>query len=105
MTSRRLLDETSVTLLKAAEYIEEHGWCQYDLFDEVNRACLDGAIIRSSNNFSLIREIEAQERVAKFLGANLSKRSALGFIHVWNDAPGRTKEEVVAALRGAAMMG
>lgn len=40
--------------------------------------------------------------MARHLGWKDGERDPLGYIFRWNDAPGRTKAEVVAALRTAA---
>lgn len=54
--------------------------------------CAMGATIRAA--FSLgTRSGDAIEQIAKFAGDNIG---------AWNDAPGRTQAEVVAALRQAA---
>ena len=84
------LDEASKVLLRAAEYIEEHGWCQHDLVEMSGRVCLMGAI------YSVAKEDDA--RAALDMVVNAIGR----FPSVWNDAPGRTQAEVVAKLREVA---
>lgn len=92
MTSRRLLDPVSKTLLDAADYIEEHGWCQEFMWAD-GRVCALGAIL-----------------IAKGTGLSGPRDRLMAFlknpesITKWNDAPGRTKDEVVSALREAALM-
>ena len=76
-------------LFDAADYIEQHGWCQHRLRDG-DKVCAIGAI-----GF-LVKNIEAIGRFRSFLG---------GRIDTWNDTVGRTKDEVVAALRACALTG
>lgn len=35
-------------LLRAAEYIDTHGWCQHNIHDDEGRVCLSGAIIKAN---------------------------------------------------------
>ena len=79
-------------LLKAAEYIEEHGWCQHAFGEPDGRVCLEGAINRTAYNGS-----ERDAAVRRMIGHLNGQTPAF-----WNDMRGRTKEEVIAALREAA---
>jgi hypothetical protein len=85
-------------LLKAAQYIREHGWCQHRMEDTDGRVCLVGAIKRTLGMSldSLVFGIEFN-KMDTFIGDK-----DLGG---WNDNPSRTKEEVIAALEGAAKRG
>ena len=38
------LDKAGKVLLEAAEYMEEHGWCREEFFDDTGAVCLLGAI-------------------------------------------------------------
>ncbi len=91
MTSRRLLDPVARTLLDAADYIDDHGWCQGQSWDLVGQVCAGWAIYRSNRQFQL----QAAARLRGHL--NISD------IATWNDRPGRTRDEVTAALRAAAL--
>ena len=75
------------TLRDAAAYIEEHGWCQDKFWKSGGAACLEGALFRVGRadgaSYALMRYLKA------------------GPI-VWNDTPGRTKAEVLAALTSTA---
>lgn len=99
--SNRKLSKDRLAFLKAADYIEQHGWCQKVLQDMDGKVCLLGALsFGGADGMCSVRLVEQVGRYLKRKG--LTKR---GTAVVWNDKPGRTKEEVVAALRGAAMEG
>jgi hypothetical protein len=93
------VDDIGRDLLAAADYIEEHGWCQGRPYLGES-ACVIGAVNIVTNGdkrlFETDRLRHAMERVHKTLGG-----SAIS----WNDNPTRTKEEVVSALRKAAYLG
>lgn len=92
------LDETSALLLRAAAYIEQHGWCQGQAFIG-ERACIMGAlhVVHSGEkrDGSLAGPVEhCFTRLNATLGMGPRR---------WNDADGRTQEEVVAKLRAVAL--
>jgi hypothetical protein len=73
-------------LLRAADYIDQHGWCQH-------AGTINGHVcVRMA-----MRMVGCQE-----VAFGVMNEVVGGSIIEWNDAVGRTKEEVVAALRGAA---
>lgn len=85
------------TLLRAADYIRNNGWCQDSYYDTHSSAtCILGAIVKVENLRE--RDLHAKHPVVngslKYLGTPT--------IPAYNDAVGRTKEEVIAALEGAA---
>ena len=95
-------NEDARILLRAAELIEEKGWCQYHGVDHEGGVCVIGAITMVNNsdimgnNSNIFENDKYIHLVEDYLGiAHFS-------IWCWNDAASRTKEEVVAALRGAA---
>lgn len=94
MTSRRLLTREGRLLLEAADRIEQHGWCQDTAMDYRGRMCVLGAL-SFAVDFS-------QAEYAAAVGKILRQTDAFE-IAGWNDAPGRTKDEVVAMLREAAI--
>lgn len=98
MTSRRLLDPVARTLLDAADYIDEHGWCQGVSKDILGHVCAWYAIYR---NTSATECIGANERLIKYLKLYAYHKA----IPDWNDESGRTQAEVTAALRAAALAG
>lgn len=90
---RRLISPTAATLLRAADYIEEHGWCQGESVKPDGSVCIYGAL------YAVTRD-----DVAASYDADIALRHRLKTLpEYWNDAPGRTKAEVLKAMRGAAM--
>lgn len=105
---------TKEILLAAAEYIEKHGWQQYQyggryrhgyFLDGQYRhehfaatgdgpACLAGAIGSVTGKPPNL-DGDVLRAVDTVIGGRF-------IVSHWNDAPGRTKEEVIAALRAAA---
>lgn len=81
-------------LLDAAQYIRDHGWCQGRFYDG-DRVCLLGALIVSTQG--------RQEYAAAAAALYQANGPVSSDAHDWNDAPGRTKEEVIAALEQAAL--
>lgn len=98
----------SETLYKAAEHIEVHGWHQGyywphpDLsleppYIDGDPCCALGAISVVEGSDPVIEATPAMEELALYLGMNTV------LVADWNDMGYRTKEEVLAALRGAAL--
>ena len=79
-------DPGRALLLKAANMIETHGWIQ-GAASNGHGFCALGAICLTGENYCAA--IDALHRIVPQ-------------IMDWNDAPGRTKEEVIATLRKAA---
>jgi hypothetical protein len=79
-------------LNQAADYLEEHGHCKHDLRDWEGRVCLLGALISIGQSSGLAMGYAA---MSGYLGSDPVS---------WNNAPERTKGEVVAALRAAALL-
>lgn len=73
----------------AAIIVERDGWCQFRMCDQDGGHCALAAIIRAD-----VYRCGATAFMRTILGGSLME---------WNDAPERTKEEVVAALRAAAL--
>jgi hypothetical protein len=95
MTSRRLLDPATKLLLDAAAYIERHGWCQFNTKKRDGRVCLVGAMWEVDHGRASDEYKTATTKLRNRLNTN--------FIMHWNDVDGRTKDEVLTALRRAAM--
>lgn len=91
-------DPVAECLLRAAQRIRERGWCQYSPCDQAKRLCLLGAIFDIRRPVGSIKwgdhSIEMQNA-----GSFMLKR---GQDEDWNDTPGRTAAEVIAALEDAA---
>lgn len=83
-------------LLDAAQYIRDHGWCQHQLMNRHGAVCLAGALESAPGWKNAQDAIEAVARL---------QPHASIWVSVWNDKPGRTKEEVIAVLEKAAKKG
>lgn len=84
-------EEWRSILLEAANIIERYGWHQGDFGSKGLGFCALGAIKEASKDGTGMST--AMFRASRYVG---------GYIDSWNDHVWRTKEEVVAALRGAA---
>jgi len=78
----------------AADLIEKYGWHQFDFGDETVGYCVLGAI-RKAVPLDRVRYARRVLDAYAEIDARVKQDAA-----VWNDTPGRTKEEVLAALRG-----
>jgi hypothetical protein len=84
---------TRDVLLHAALLIEERGWNQGS-YQQDGRLCLLGAInLAQTGRHDKWNDMEATLAVRGVLPTSCGD---------WNDAPGRTAAEVIAALRAAA---
>lgn len=90
-SKERPADPAHAVLWDAAGYIEEHGWCQ-NHFMYGERVCAIGAISGFAQGTMLV---DALKLFSAYICTN--------FIPHWNDTLGRTQDEVVLALRGAAL--
>lgn len=88
-------------LLAAARLIEEGGWIQPVTggYSEGMGQCAFSAIFTIGNG-AFDTYNGAARRLLAFLTGDPD--GSYGRIFEWNDAPGRTKAEVLAALHGAA---
>lgn len=97
MTSRRLLDPVQKILLDAADHVEVNGWFRIGSkpyrSDGADPVCALVAIDRCGDICSPFGR-QAMERFSRYVGGSTTE---------WNDQPGRTKDEVVSALREAAI--
>jgi hypothetical protein len=91
------LDTVGRVLWSAADYMDEHGWYGHGALGPKGEVCMVSAISKAygvEQIFGPVRD-EAYERVRKHLGVR-------GIVN-WNDEVCRSKEQAVAALRGAAL--
>jgi hypothetical protein len=85
---------TADVLNRAADLLEEFGWCQGRAGSKAEGTmCLDRAIGEAEKDLGILL---ARARTT------LSEHIGIPLPFIWNDTPGRTKEEVVRALREAA---
>lgn len=101
-------DEISELCEKAADILEKVGLCQGTFEDLDGKVCLYGALNVILYGQASPPFFSAKWKGNKHLIAHFAKR--LGFKSpdhtvAWNDAPGRTKEEVVRRLREASAKG
>jgi hypothetical protein len=86
------LDEQARWVLgRAADYITRRGWCRFEWFDLHGRACVGGAV----HTFAPSPDVErrALELVERTVGERWDR---------WQDAPERTRTQVLEALHRAA---
>jgi hypothetical protein len=90
-------------LLDAADYIEEHGWCQGSLTSDGGRVCAGGAVLMAhSGSLTTNYPLGSVPDKAIYMLEKYVDASHYFGIASWNDAKERTKGEVVAAMRGCA---
>ena len=83
---------TTLEVLEAARALVARGWCQGEYRDCYGKVCAFGAII-----YSFPMGDPAWHDAAK--AANDAMTAIVGgHVTAWNDAPGRTQEEVLAAF-------
>ena len=84
-------------VLEEAANLIEHGWLQNRAYNEDNTAfCVLGAIEYAARSENIVVMDAAELYLKEYLG--LENASVIS----WNDAPHRTRREVVQALRGTA---
>lgn len=84
----------------AADYIEEHGWTQFEEKSATGQVCLVGGLRWANGdvvgNWAGTLLVQCMDVGRDFLGLPLSK------LAWWNDQSNRTQDEVVNLLRGYA---
>lgn len=78
-------------LERAADVLDERGWCQGRLSDDDKRVCARGAIDLATCWF--VEAVSAEDALQAHVGA---------VVTTWNDDASRTKTEVQAAMRECA---
>lgn len=98
---------------RADQALATHGWGQHSFVTDDGRMCLDGALryaIAGTPEVTLAHLLLTDE-YSVLLAARLRLAQVIapdddGFVTVgWNDEPGRTVDEVRAALRAAREIG
>lgn len=99
--ARRTVDEDGEVLLRAADILEQRGWCQYEQESPDGRLCLYGAIFTARHGSAMPEQERSNDdgwnRDAHTLGF-----PSAGAAVSWNNAEDRTAAEVIARLRSAA---
>lgn len=85
-------------LRHAALLIEERGWCQRDWVDADGRLCIDAAVGYAEGGDIWDKDFYGGSKLTMDIVEDSLGETAIS----WNDEPGRTAEEVTAALRAAA---
>jgi hypothetical protein len=95
-------DRIAGVLLGAADYIERHGWCQGT--SVIDDAVCAGRALMIAAGYDASTSERAGHRLMRFVGSTDGEVPGRWTTTVpdWNDKEGRTKEEVVEALRSAA---
>jgi len=86
-------------LADSATYIEQHGWIQGDAENRRGEVCALGAIGRVSYAPEIPKDArwDLYDEAVELLSSYLHKE-----IIQWNDALGRTAEDVITAMKEAA---
>jgi hypothetical protein len=90
-------DRIAGVMLGAADYIERHGWCQGASTID-SRVCAAWAMTIAAD-YDYTTSEHAGRRLMRSLGIGGTVNRT---VPAWNDKIGRTREEVVEALRSAA---
>lgn len=107
--------QTSEILNKAADLIEERGWTKgvqgwTEDPEHRGKLCMEGGISAASgvgrNDFWAFLDCPAYRAVAGYLGVDVEgiKRGSGRGVWEFNDASGRTANEVIEVLRAAALI-
>lgn len=106
------IDAAGKVLLDAADLLERDGWCQFARKNRDGNMCAVGALSMAATGTELYpgfcdRLTKAAERMAVSIPDDDPKliyvSSPFAKVMVWNDHGRRTKEEVIAAMRKAAL--
>ncbi len=88
-------------LLNAAKDLEQNGWCQRVLHNRKDEKCILGALGLAWVYMS--RDDGMPLGQSHYRWAECSLTAAMGEpVPLWNDQPGRTKDEVLEMLRTVA---
>jgi|SRR5882672_2719018 len=88
------VDEISQCFSRAADYLEQHGWCQYSYKNEMGQVCALGAIGHAMGTLTAPTEMQCVARFYKVHNIDMVEL---------NDTCGQTRDKIVHALRQAAM--
>jgi hypothetical protein len=92
-------DQVAADLRAAADLLEHEGWTQGQFQDEETGCrCAAGALEAAAEEEISGRWLDGIAALTQQLGISPGPIS----LYRWNDTPGRTADEVIAALRAAA---
>jgi hypothetical protein len=83
----------------AADLLEKTGWFQGNSISPDSPACMMEAVSRAGRHFANLTNTEDDGQAYIAISLKIKSKVGIGPVH-WNDAPGRTKEEVIQLLRG-----
>lgn len=108
------VDEVGDLMLRAADYLETHRWCQCEYVSRNGSVCLVGSLIRSEKDNKMpsndvIFDLNGKDIFIEMFpltaGAVARAHKFLGIDPMdFNDERGRKKIEIVTALREAAKL-
>jgi hypothetical protein len=95
----KVLDEVGTALLKISDYIDKHGWCQHAMRDLKGQVCISEAIaqIYMKKMMSEATLLNACQTLEEHITGERNGPWISGTVD-WNDAGGRTKQEVIGLL-------
>lgn len=89
------MPELRKLLTDARALIEEHGWIQFDHGNSNRGYCLVGALVVAGGS-----SLDSSNNIARAQRRLLQLTDTMFLTH-WNDAEGRTQDEVLELLRRA----
>lgn len=90
-------------LWDAAAYIEKHGWCQDSVSTADGRVCLVGAIKAAAGMPIHGHDWSSGPGAVAYAACEIMDNRTSRPAADWNDRDGRTQDEVVSAMRAAAL--
>lgn len=97
MTNPITPQQTADDLDAAADDLDQHGWCQGTMYTTDGRACVRGALYRTTQ--SLGRTVAAEHAILDMIETD---DVVWGCIPDWNDTAGQTIDDVTGVMRKAA---
>jgi hypothetical protein len=92
--------KTSEVLRGAAKYLREHGWQQHSLGADGRARCAVGALYSAAGDEYTTGAFTA--RAKRCVEDGIGDPGLGGALPAWNDAQGRTIDDVIAAFERAA---
>lgn len=101
-TKTTVKSDIDLMLERMEERLRKHGWCQHRLIDLNGRRCLVGAasIAWPADGYTSNTWNGVFQRIQRTIGSDLSHCNQQAAVD-WNNAEGRTIEEVLTMLQQA----